>query len=117
MPQETDRARMTERLVIRPLRRHRIVVVDDRQNSRANRNILPGQALWVTLAVPSLVMAQNQQGDGVGNGTAAMISAPTCGWIRIFWNSSWVNGPGFDRICSGTASFPMSWSSAAVLTP
>ena len=46
-----------------------------------------------------------------------MISAPTCGWIRIFWNSSCVSGPGFDRMCSGTASLPMSCSSAAVLTP
>ena len=66
MPQEADRARMTERLVIRPLRRHRVVVVDDRQNSRANRDSLPGQPLRVTLAVPSLVMAQNQRRDGVG---------------------------------------------------
>ena len=33
---------------------------------------------------------------GYGNGTAAMISAPTCGWMRIFWNSSCVKGPGFD---------------------
>ena len=46
-----------------------------------------------------------------------MISAPTCGWMRIFWNSSCVSGPGFDRMCSGTASLPMSCSSAAVLTP
>ena len=54
---------------------------------------------------------------GYGNGTAAMISAPTCGWMRIFWNSSCVSGPGFDRMCSGTASLPMSCSSAAVFTP
>ena len=44
-----------------------------------------------------------------------MISAPTCGWMRTFWNSSGVSGPGFDRMCSGTASLPMSCSSAAVL--
>ena len=37
--------------------------------------------------------------------------------MRIFWNSSCVSGPGFDRMCSGTASLPMSCSSAAVLTP
>ena len=45
------------------------------------------------------------------------MSAPTFGWARIFWNSSGVSGPGFDRMCSGTASLPMSCSSAAVLTP
>src|SRR5881227_3584293 len=45
------------------------------------------------------------------------MSAPTFGCARIFWNSSCVSGPGFDRMCSGTASLPMSWSRAAVLTP
>ena len=45
------------------------------------------------------------------------MSAPTFGWARIFWNSSGVSGPGFDRMCSGTASLPMSCSSAAVFTP
>ncbi len=44
-----------------------------------------------------------------------MMSAPTCGWIRTFWNSSGVSGPGLARMCSGTASLPMSCSSAAVL--
>src|SRR5262249_24587417 len=46
-----------------------------------------------------------------------MISAPTCGWIRIFWNSSCVSGPGFERMCSGTAIVPMARRRAAVLTP
>ena len=45
------------------------------------------------------------------------MSAPTFGCARIFWNSSGVSGPGFDRMCSGTASLPMSCSSAAVFTP
>ena len=26
-----------------------------------------------------------------------MIPAPTCGWMRTFWNSSGVNGPGFGK--------------------
>ena len=29
------------------------------------------------------------------------MSAPTFGWARIFWNSSGVSGPGFERMCSG----------------
>ena len=54
---------------------------------------------------------------GYGKGTELTMSAPTLGWARIFWNSSGVSGPGLLRMCSGTASLPMSCSSAAVFTP
>ena len=43
-----------------------------------------------------------------GNCTRARISDPTIGWIFIFSNSSGVSLPGFEMMCSGTASLPMS---------
>ena len=43
-----------------------------------------------------------------------MIWAPAAGWIFILSNSALVNGPGLERICSGTASFPTLRSNAAV---
>ena len=54
---------------------------------------------------------------GYGNGTARMMSAPTVGWMRTRSNSSGVSRPGLVRMCSGTASLPMSCSSAATFTP
>src|ERR1051325_5087378 len=45
-----------------------------------------------------------------GNSTRAKISAPTIGWIFIFSNSSGVSFPGFEMMCSGIASLPMSCS-------
>ena len=46
-----------------------------------------------------------------------VVLAATWGWTRSFWNSSCVNGLGLDRMCSGTASLPMSCSNAAAMTP
>ena len=63
--QQVDRALVAERVVIRPLRRDRVVVVDDRQNARADRNRLAGQSLRITLAVPSLVVAEDQRRDRI----------------------------------------------------
>ena len=66
VPQQADRAVVAERLVIRPLGRHRVVVVDDRQDARADRNVLAGQPLRIALAVPPLVVAQDQRRHRVG---------------------------------------------------
>ncbi len=59
--QQPDRALVAERLVIRPLGRHRVVVVDDRQDARADRNVVARQPLRIALAVPPLVMAEDQR--------------------------------------------------------
>ena len=54
---------------------------------------------------------------GYGNFTRARISAPTTGWILIFSNSSLVSLPGFEMMCSGTASLPKLWMHAAGVRP
>ena len=47
--------------MIRPLRHQRVEVVDDRQDARAERDLFTLQSGRVALAVPALVMAQDQR--------------------------------------------------------
>ena len=54
---------------------------------------------------------------GSGNGTLRMMSAPTRGCTRTFWNSSGESLPVLATMWGGTASMPMSCSSAAVSPP
>jgi hypothetical protein len=45
---------------------HRVVVVDDRQDARAERNVRTGQPLRIALAVPPLVVAHDERCHGIG---------------------------------------------------
>ena len=56
---------MVERLVIRPLGRDGVVVVDDRQDARADRDLLAREPLRIALAVPSFVVAEDQRRDRI----------------------------------------------------
>ena len=49
------------RLVVRAVRGERVEVVDHRQDARAERNLLALQALRIALAVPALVVAEDQR--------------------------------------------------------
>ena len=49
------------RLVVRTIGRQRVVVVDDREDSRAERNLFALQALRIALAVPAFVVAEDQR--------------------------------------------------------
>ena len=63
--QQADRGVEAHRLVIRPLGHQRVEVVDDRQDARAERNLLALQARRIALAVPALVMAQDERRDRI----------------------------------------------------
>ena len=66
LPQQADGGVEAHRLVIRPLRHQRVEVVDDREDARAERNLLALESRRVALAVPALVMAQDERRDRVG---------------------------------------------------
>ena len=59
--QQPDRGVEAHRLVIRALGHQRVEVVDDREDARAERNLLALQPGGIALAVPALVMAQDQR--------------------------------------------------------
>ena len=63
--QQPDRRFRGHRLVVRPLRHQRVEVVDDRQDARAERNLLTLQPGRIALAVPALVVAQDQRRHGI----------------------------------------------------
>ena len=66
LAQQPDRAFVAHRLVIRPLRRQRVEVVDDRKDARAGGDFVALHAGRVALAVPALVVAQDERRDGIG---------------------------------------------------
>ena len=66
LAKQADRAVGAERLVVRPLGRHRVVVVDDCQDARADRNRVARDPLRIAVAVPALVMAEDQRRDAEG---------------------------------------------------
>ena len=68
MPQQANRALVAQCLVVRPLGRDRVVIVDDRQNPRADWNVLAAQSLRIAFSVPALVVTQDQRSDRVGEG-------------------------------------------------
>ena len=104
-------------LVIRPLGGQRVEVVDDRQDARAERDLVASQALRIALAVPALVVAQDERRDrirkwhGADDFGSDLRVQPDLLKLLLRQRS------GLGRMCSGTASLPMSCSSAAVLTP
>ena len=63
--QQADRGVEAHRLVIRPLRRQRVEVVDDREDARAERNLLALQPVRIALAVPALVVAEDERRDRI----------------------------------------------------
>ena len=65
LPEQPDRTFVAHRFVIRPLRRERVEVVDDREDARAGGNFIPLHAGRVALAVPSLVVAQDERRDRI----------------------------------------------------
>ncbi len=60
-----DRALGAERLVVRPVGRHRVVVVADRQDARADRNIVTGEPVRIAFAVPPFVVAHDERRDRI----------------------------------------------------
>ena len=65
-PKRLDGFVLPHRAVVRPVRRQRVVVVDDRQDARAEWNGLTLQALGIARAVPPLVVALDVRRHGVG---------------------------------------------------
>ena len=65
---QPDRALMVERLVIGPLGRHRVEVVDDGEDAGTERNLIAPQPLRVAFAVPPFVVAQDQRCDRIWEG-------------------------------------------------
>ena len=59
--QQADRGVEAHRLVIRALRHQRVEIVDDRQDACAERDVLALQPGGIPLAVPALVMAEDQR--------------------------------------------------------
>ena len=76
----------------------------------------PESAARIAAAVPALVMAAHDRArPGYGKSTSDRMSAPTSTCSFICSNSDAVSPPGLLRMCSGTASLPVSCSSAAAL--
>ena len=63
--EQADGGVEAHRLVVRPLRHQRVEVVDDRQDARAERDLFALQPGRIALAVPALVMAEDQRRDRI----------------------------------------------------
>ena len=63
--QQRERRFRRHRLVIRTIGRQRVVVVDDREDARAERNLFALQPLRIALAVPAFVVAEDQRRDRI----------------------------------------------------
>ena len=63
--QERDRGIVRHRLVIRTIGCERVEVVDDREDTGAQRDLVALEALRITLAVPALVVAEDQRSHRV----------------------------------------------------
>ena len=59
--QQRERRFRRHRLVIRTIGRQRVVVVDDREDARPERNLFALQPLRIALAVPAFVVAEDQR--------------------------------------------------------
>ena len=66
--QQPDRRVESHRLVVRALGHQRVEVVDDRQDARAERDLVGLEPGRVALAVPALVVAEDQGRDRVREG-------------------------------------------------
>ena len=63
--EQRDRGVVRHRLVVRPLRHQGVEVVDDRQDAGAERNRFAPEPARIALAVPPLVMAEDQRRDRI----------------------------------------------------
>ena len=63
--EQRDRAFDRHRLVIRPLGGQRVEVVNDRQDARAERDVVFRAIPLDTAAVPSLVVTEDERRDGI----------------------------------------------------
>ena len=111
---DRDRRRVGHRRAIGPIRGQGVEAVDHRENARADRNLLAAQAARIPAAVPVLVMGAHDRHDRVGE----VDRRRGCRRRRRRATSSSrtraaVSVPGLLRMCSGTASLPVSCSSAA----
>ena len=66
MCEQPDRTLHRQRGVIGPFRGDGIVVIDNRQDARAHRDLIAGESLRVAFTIPALVVAQDQRGDRIG---------------------------------------------------
>ncbi len=114
LAQDLQSGRLRHSAAIRPIRGERVEAVDNRQNPRADRDVLAGDAARVAACRPSSRDGNARSAPpDTGNCTSERMSAPTSTWRFIFSNSASVSLPGLLRMCSGTASFPVSCRSAA----
>ena len=61
-----DRRFDGHRLVVRPVRRQRVEVVDEAENPRAERDVFSLEAGRIAAAVPALVVAEDERRDRIG---------------------------------------------------
>ena len=115
--EDLERGFLRHRSPIRPVGRERIERVDHGEDARANRDLFAAQTGRVAGPVPALVMAPDERRDRAGERDRARRSRrrPARGSASSSARAR-VSGPGFERMCSGTASLPMSWRSAAIST-
>ena len=59
--QQQQRGLVRHRLVVRAIRRERVEVVHDRQDAGAERDVIALQPLRIALAIPSLVVAEDER--------------------------------------------------------
>ena len=99
-----------------PLRGQRVELIDDRQDAGAERNLLALEPARIPAAVPSLVMRQDERRDRIRKRHGSDDLRADLRMRPDLLELLGVSGPGFERMCSGTASLPMSCSTAAVRT-
>ena len=102
--------------MVRAVRRQRVEVVDEEQDPRAERDVLSLEPARIAAAVPPLVMILNERRDRVRKRYSSDDVRTDLRMCLYLLELFGVRGPGFERMCSGTASLPMSCNSAAVRT-
>ena len=87
---------------------HRVEGITDRDDPRAERDLLACEAIGVAAAAEALVARPNQRPPtGASAGAAARIRWPMIVWRRMNAHSSSSSGPGLSMIESGIATLPM----------
>ena len=108
------RARGARRLLVRARGRDYVEHVGDRDDPPGQRDLLAGEAGWVALAVPPLMVLAHRGGP-LAQPFAQRLDelGAVDGCRRSAFHSSSVGLPGLLRISSGTFNLPTSWRSAA----
>ena len=105
-----------DRALVRAVGRHGVERVADGDDARAQRDAAAGQAVGVAAAVVALVARSARCGRPARAPARARMRSPIAVWRRMNVHSSGSSGPGFCRMAAGTATLPMSCSSAASAT-